>query len=95
MHLSICPLRPSHAFSRSLTALTAHQGWLTPNPGWIEPLCRHQLRKRVEMPYRNWLGEEGDSMFRKTVGLLAGLALVYIVVNSLPDVVRYVEISRM
>ncbi|MGO8788891.1 MAG: DUF6893 family small protein [Terriglobia bacterium] len=34
-------------------------------------------------------------MFRKTVGLLAGLALVYIVVNSLPDVVRYVEISRM
>jgi hypothetical protein len=34
-------------------------------------------------------------MLRKTVRLVAGLALAYIVVNSLPDVVRYIKICRM
>lgn len=34
-------------------------------------------------------------MLRKTMGWVAGLAVVYVVLHNLPDVVRYVKISRM
>ncbi len=34
-------------------------------------------------------------MLRKTLGWAASLALAYVVLNSLPDVIRYVKISRM
>ena len=38
---------------------------------------------------------EVTTMLRKTLGWAASLALVYVVLNSLPDVIRYVKISRM
>lgn len=34
-------------------------------------------------------------MLRKTLGYAAGLGLAYVVRNSLPEVVRYVKITRM
>jgi hypothetical protein len=34
-------------------------------------------------------------MLKKALGLVAGLTLAYIVVSSVPDVVRYIKITRM
>lgn len=34
-------------------------------------------------------------MLRKTMSLIAGLAFAYVVIKSVPDLVRYVKISTM
>jgi len=38
---------------------------------------------------------EDIRMLRKTMGWVAGAALAYLIINSLPDVVCYIKITRM
>lgn len=39
--------------------------------------------------------EEAISMLRKTMSWVAGLALAYVVLRTVPDIVRYIKISTM
>lgn len=55
-----------------------------------------RIRHQAENEFAVAMGRpEIIAMLRKTLGWAASLALVYVAVSSLPDVIPYIKISRM